>query len=553
MNTESKNILKKSAGDLTVAGLAVCLGSGLSILYLECIRLLADSVLTKNAGRIWGIFAVFAVSLLISALLLCLQNNKALAIRQRLIESLEQNAIDIWLGSKDRNRENTERMLPILRNDIFTYSEQLSGFMLKMTGTAVSVILTSIYVIMIEPWLLALTLFISLAAISISAYRGRKLPEQNEKLYFHMGAIYNHNAELVRNREAAYALNGEKVIRPYQKEIADYKIDQGKILGTMTMQRILGSANTILNTCAILIIGGYGVSRGSIQISDFIALLAAVGFLTNTLYQIPACISDYQQLKGMDSRISDLLTSQAEAPDGSEDVEKITSISVQNLSFAYENGRGAFHGQDGQDEQNGQNLFENLNIELKSGECLILKGASGCGKSTLLKIFTDILKGYGGTIICGGKDLKNIRESSFWDRILYLSQEPQLISGTVKENITMFQDAEEGRLKFALEQTGLDDLIPQLQKGLDTPISMLNLSSGEQQRICLARAFYGEYDMIISDESFSAVDPDSREEIFGRILTQIREKSQILIMSSHTDFTYEDARGSVKILDMDMQ
>ena len=553
MNTESKNILKKSAGDLSVAGLAVCLGSGLSILYLECIRLLADSVLTKNAGRIWGIFAVFAVSLLISALLLCLQNNKALAIRQRLIESLEQNAIDIWLGSKDRNRENTERMLPILRNDIFTYSEQLSGFMLKMTGTAVSVILTSIYVIMIEPWLLALTLFISLAAISISAYRGRKLPEQNEKLYFHMGAIYNHNAELVRNREAAYALNGEKVIRPYQKEIADYKIDQGKILGTMTMQRILGSANTILNTCAILIIGGYGVSRGSIQISDFIALLAAVGFLTNTLYQIPACISDYQQLKGMDSRISDLLTSQAEAPDGSEDVEKITSISAQNLSFAYENGRGAFHGQDGQDEQNGQNLFEHINIDLKSGECLILKGASGCGKSTLLKIFADILKGYEGTIICGGKDLKNIRESSFWDRILYLSQEPQLISGTVKENITMFQEAEEGRLKFALEQTGLDDLIPQLQKGLDTPLSMLNLSSGEQQRICLARAFYGDYDMIISDESFSAVDPDSREEIFGRILTQIREKSQILIMSSHTDFTYEDAQRSVKILDMDMQ
>lgn len=314
MNTESKNILKKSAGDLFVAGLAVCLGSGLSIVYLECIRLLSDSVLTKNTGRIWGIFAVFAGSLLISALLLCLQNSKTLTLKQRLIESLEQKAIDTWLGSNYKNKETTEKMLPILRNDVFTYSGQLSGFLLKMTGTALSVILTSIYVILIEPWLLALTLLISLAAISISAYRGRKLPEQNGKLYFHMGAIYNHNAELVRNREAAYVLNGEKVIKPYQKEIADYKIDQAKILGTMTMQRILGSANTILNTCAILIIGGYGVSRGSIGISDFIVLLAAVGFLTNTLYQIPTCISGYQQLKGMDSRINDLLTPQAGAP-----------------------------------------------------------------------------------------------------------------------------------------------------------------------------------------------------------------------------------------------
>lgn len=538
MNTTSKSTLKKSAGSLFTAGVAVCLGSVLSIIYLECIRLLADSVLTKNVSRIWSIFAVFAGSLIISALLVCVQNSRSLTIKQRLIQTLEQNTIDIWLGANYKNHENAEEMLPIMRNDIFTYSEQLSGLILKILGTVVSVILTSIYVIMIEPWLLVLTLFISLAAISISVYRGRKLPEQNEKLYFHMGAIYNHNAELVRNREAAYVLNGERVVKPYQKEIADYKIDQKKILGTMTLQRILGSANAILNTCVILVIGGYGVSRGSIGISDLIVLLSAVGFLTNTLYQIPACISDYQQLKGMDSRVNALLTSQVEAADGSEDMVKITSVSAQNVSFAYKDG-----------DEAGKNLFADLNIDLKSGECLILKGASGCGKSTLLKLFADILKGYSGNIAYDGKNLQNMKESSFWKRILYLSQEPQLISGTVKENITMFQEADERKLDYALEQTGLKNLIPKFQEGIDTPVSALNLSSGEQQRICLARAFYGDYNVIISDESFSAVDPDSRREIFGKILTQIEEKSQILIMSSHTDFDAH-SQGAVKILNM---
>ncbi len=546
MNTASKNILKKTAGSLFTAGLAVCLGSGLSIIYLECIRLLSDSVLTKNAGKIWSIFAVFSVSIMISALLLCVQNSKALTIKQRLIESLEQNAVDIWLGSNYKNKENTEKMLPMIRNDIFTYSEQLSEFILKGMGTAVSIILTSIYVLMIEPWLLALTVFLSLVAISISAYRGRRLPEQNGKLYFHMGAIYNHNAELVRNREAAYVLNGARVIKPYQKEIADYKIDQAKILGTMTIQKILGSANTILNTCVILVIGGYGVSRGSLEISDLIALLAAVGFFTNTLYQIPACISAYQQLKGMDSRITALLTPQATTFDGFEDIDKITSISAQNVSFAYEDGNET---SPERDKFHRKSLMENINFNLESGECLILKGSSGCGKSTLLKIFADILKGYSGNIICNGKKLKNIKENSFWDRILYLSQEPQLISGTVKENITMFKEADESRLSFALEQAGLKDLIPKFQEGIETPVSMLNLSSGEQQRICLARAFYGDYDVIISDESFSAVDPDSRNEIFGRLLAQLEEKSQILLMSSHTDFDY-DSGSSVKILNM---
>ncbi|MCM1193435.1 MAG: ABC transporter ATP-binding protein/permease [Butyrivibrio sp.] len=539
MNAESKNVLKKSAGHLFTAGLAVCLGSGMSIIYLECIRLLADFCLTKNASGIWSIFAVFAVSIIISALLLCVQNSKALTIKQKLIESLEQKGLDVWLGQNYKKPENTEIMLPIIRNDIFTYSGQLSEFILKIAGTAVSVILTSIYVIRIEPRLFALTLLLSLTAISISACKGRKLPEQNEKLYFHMGEIYNRNAELVRNREAAYALNGERVIKPYQKEIADYKTDQARILGTMTLQRILGSANTILNTCVTLIIGGYGISRGSIEISDLIALLAALGFLTNTLYQIPGCISDYQQLKGMDGRINTLLTPQAEASDGFEEIAKITSISAQNVSFAYENEKGTFHGY----------LFENINFDLKSGECLILNGASGCGKSTLLKIFADILKGYNGNIICCGKNLKNIKEDSFWDRILYLSQEPQLISGTVKENITMFKAADEKKLDYALEQAGLKDLIPKFQKGMDTPVSTLNLSSGERQRICLARAFYGDYDVILSDESFSAIDPDSRREIFGKLLAQLKERSQILIMSSHTDFEH-DPQGFVKILNI---
>ena len=180
MNPESKSILKKSSGSLFTAGLALCLGSVLSILYLECIRLLADSVLTKNGGRIWSIFAVFAVSIIVSALLVCVQNSRALVVRQRLIESLEQKAIDIWLGSNYKDNGNTEKMLPIIRNDIFTYSEQLSGFILKVIGTAVSIVLTGIYVFMIEPWLLALTLLLSLAAISVSAYRGRKLPEHGK-------------------------------------------------------------------------------------------------------------------------------------------------------------------------------------------------------------------------------------------------------------------------------------------------------------------------------------------------------------------------------------
>ena len=130
-----------------------------------------------------------------------------------------------------------------------------------------------------------------------------------------------------------------------------------------------------------------------------------------------------------------------------------------------------------------------------------------------------------------------------------MSQEPQLISGTLKENITLFQEADATRLGSALEKAGLKNLISKLEKGIDTPVSALNLSSGEQQRICLARAFYGDYDVIISDESFSAVDPDSRSKIFGKILTQIKEKSQILIMSSHTAFEHS-AQDSVKILNM---
>ena len=130
-----------------------------------------------------------------------------------------------------------------------------------------------------------------------------------------------------------------------------------------------------------------------------------------------------------------------------------------------------------------------------------------------------------------------------------MSQEPQFISGTIKENITMFKNADETNLNDALKKTGLSKLISKLENEINTDISELNLSSGEQQRICLTRAFYGDYDIIILDESFSAIDPDSRKEIFEKLLNQIKEKSQILIMSAHTNFDY-NSDSSVKILNM---
>ncbi|MFK7779607.1 MAG: ABC transporter ATP-binding protein [Candidatus Gracilibacteria bacterium] len=176
-------------------------------------------------------------------------------------------------------------------------------------------------------------------------------------------------------------------------------------------------------------------------------------------------------------------------------------IKIDNLDFSY-----------------GKNkVFNNLNLNIKGGKKTAFVGASGSGKTTLIKLISGFLKGDNGNIFIDGKDLKDIKLSSYYKNIGYLTQEPSIFDGTILENLTY------GINEFEITDKKLNKVIKlakcefiyDFEEGLSTEIGErgVRLSGGQKQRLAIAKIFMKNPKIIILDEPTSALDSFSEESI----------------------------------------
>ena len=192
------------------------------------------------------------------------------------------------------------------------------------------------------------------------------------------------------------------------------------------------------------------------------------------------------------------------------------SIEIRDLYFGYEPDREVLHG---------------LDLKFPKGSFTAIVGASGCGKSTIASILMGRNRGYTGEITIGGTPLSEIGEASLMKHLTYISHRSYLFQGTVRENLLMARPcAPEDVLWQVLEQVNLADFLRN-EKGLDTMLTEKaeNLSSGQCQRLALARALLHDSPVYIFDEATSNIDVESENEILEVILKLSKTKTVILI------------------------
>lgn len=170
-------------------------------------------------------------------------------------------------------------------------------------------------------------------------------------------------------------------------------------------------------------------------------------------------------------------------------------------------------------------LFSDLNFKAKAGDIIGITGEVACGKTTLGKLFLNVLP-YQGSITLNGKPLAEYKERT----VSYLGHDPQLFSSTIGENISLGDDIDFDEI---LKEVCLDEEIKEFDQGLDTVIGDhgVRMSGGQQERIALARALAHPAPIILLDDPFSAVDPQTE----GKILHDLRtkHKDSIILLISH--------------------
>ena len=268
-----------------------------------------------------------------------------------------------------------------------------------------------------------------------------------------------------------------------------------------------------------LAVGAWLVIQGEISPGAMIAAnvlmgraLAPIDMLSGMWPQILACRQSY-------SRLADLLN----------------QPHVERTKTLIEQPAGPWLAQDLTARVAGRDapLLSHVSFSIPAASITIVMGPSGSGKSTLARAMLGIWPGHEGSVLIDGEDIRNFTRESLGPHIGYLPQDIELFDGTIAENISRIAEVDSVQVIEAAQAADLHQMILGLPQGYDTPVGRGGefLSGGQRQRIGLARALYGNPNLIVLDEPNANLDEDGEAALLRALIAARQRGSRVLVIT----------------------
>lgn len=322
---------------------------------------------------------------------------------------------------------------------------------------------------------------------------------------------------------------GARVVKAFiqeDREIRRFAQSNDELVDTQFRVLILMSymrpvMNIVLNlaTVAIIYIGSLRVQAGAAAPGT---VMAAVTYLSQILNGMMMLAMIFQTVtRGLTSsqRLREILTTESPIQDGTgAAVSAGGSVTFKNVCFSY-----ADHGAD---------VLHNINLSVRAGETLAVIGETGCGKSTLVNLIPRFYDAGSGTVEVDGTDVRDYPLSVLRDKIAVVLQKSELFSTTIKENIRIGNpDATDAEIRKAAATAQADGFISEQPQQYDTPVaeSGMSLSGGQRQRIAISRALVKKAEILILDDSTSALDFRTEAALQKTLREEFRDMTKIII------------------------
>jgi ATP-binding cassette subfamily B protein len=414
------------------------------------------------------------------------------------------------LGKLQKVRTDVEKLIAASINVLFT--------------TLVGIVFVVVYAFTVH-WLIAPVYFATVPILGwISSVLSRRIKTVQKTIVAETTALAGATTESLRNIELVKSLGLAG------QEVARLNATTGKILGLelrkvrylRSLSFVQGTSVNALRT-SILFMMLYLIFAREISVGQFFSLWIYSFFIFGPLQELGNVINVYRETEVSLRNFEEILATPLEPkPRDPVVVDPLTRLGFEAVSFTHLTGT--------------QPALQEVSFSVRRGEAVAFVGPSGSGKTTLVKLIVGLYRPESGRILYDGHPSATVDLDRLRERIGFVTQETQLFSGTIRENLLFVRpDATDAECLEVLERAACQPLLARAQKGLDTVIGEggVKVSGGERQRLSIARALLRRPYLLVFDEATSSLDSLTEEEITRTIRDVAGGRDVITVLIAH--------------------
>lgn len=339
------------------------------------------------------------------------------------------------------------------------------------------------------------------------------------KKYDRLNAVVQENLTGIRVVKA-YVLEGKEIDKYHEatQDAYDYSVKAERIMATM-MPVVQGIMYTTM--ILLLAIGGTQIIGGNLQVATLTGLMSYATQILSGVMMVAMVLTFIAMSMPAMERISEVLKEESTIANPEQPVFEVENgeIEFDHVSFSYS-------------EQAENDVLHDISLKIRSGETIGIVGGTGSAKSTLVSLIPRLYDVTGGSVKVGGRDVKEYDLETLRNAVAVVLQKNVLFSGSIAENLRWGkEDATQEEIETAAKQACADEFIETLPGKYEYDLGQggVNVSGGQKQRLCIARALLKHPKILILDDSTSAVDTKTDSKIRAALKAHAPDVTKIII------------------------
>lgn len=414
------------------------------------------------------------------------------------------------LGKLQKVRSDVERFIGSMVNFVFT--------------TLIGLIFVTVYAFSVH-WIIVPAFLLTAPLLGfLSSVLSRKVKTIQKVIVAETTALAGATTESLRNIELVKSLGlaEQEVARLNGTTEKILRLELKKVRYIRSISFIQGTAVNALRTC-VLFLMLYLIYAGQMTVGQFFSMLFYSFFIFGPLQELGNVLNIYRETEASLAKYQEILAMPPDPkPANPVPITGLSTLEFDHVAFRHQSASAP--------------ALQDVSFRAHRGQTVAFVGPSGAGKTTLVKLLVGLYIPQSGSVLYDGHPSTTVDLDRLRERVGLVSQDSQLFSGTIRENLLFVRpDATDAECLAVLHQAAMDSLLARADKGLDTVIGEggVKVSGGEKQRLSIARALLRRPHLLVFDEATSSLDSLTEESVSATIRDVATGRDAITILIAH--------------------